>query len=93
MLGSTQSYGLAERLLSQAAMMVMAVSWDTWDTRLLVHIAYVIDCRLSTNQAQMESRSELRKVFRQFFSRLTCGANLVHWTRARCNSFYCALSI
>ena len=31
---STQSYGLADRLLSQAAIMVMAVSEDT---RLRVH--------------------------------------------------------
>jgi hypothetical protein len=29
MRGSTQSYGLADRLLSQAAIMVMAVSGDT----------------------------------------------------------------
>ena len=35
---STQSYGLADRLLSQAAMMVMAVSWII---RLGVHVAYI----------------------------------------------------
>jgi hypothetical protein len=62
---STQSYGLAERLLSQAAMMVMAVSWNT---RLRVHVAYIILCRLFMNQAQMESRSEpFRRVFLHFF--------------------------
>jgi hypothetical protein len=88
---STQSYGLAERLLSQAAMMVMAVSWNT---RLRVHVAYIILCRLFMNQAQMESRSEpFRRVFLHFFSRLICGPDLVHWARARCNSLYCALSI
>jgi hypothetical protein len=34
--GSTQSYGLADRLLSQAAIMVMAVSGEPVNTRLRV---------------------------------------------------------
>jgi hypothetical protein len=55
MLGSTQSYGLADGLLSQAAMMVMAVSSNS---QLGVDTVYIALCRLSTNQAQMESRSE-----------------------------------
>ena len=58
-----QSYGLADRLLSQAAMMVMAVSENT----LFSGSSPLTLCRHSIIPVQMESRSgPLCRVFQRF---------------------------
>jgi hypothetical protein len=66
--GSMQSYGLADRLLSQAAIMVMAASGKT----LLRCTHGLRNYRLSTNQVQTESRSEHFRGASPIFSRLIC---------------------